>query len=143
LPGVELFRQNHIDVVLMKKNIKEILMNIQSTLGDNCTVIALDGRLEATQAGEVQTAIQSALAGGSPNLLLDCSRLSYVASMGLRCFLLAQKEAQKAGGRAVFSGLNENVRSVFTLTGFDKIIQVTGTTGEAMALFAAAPGTQP
>ncbi|MDR2051051.1 MAG: STAS domain-containing protein [Deltaproteobacteria bacterium] len=118
-------------------------MNIKSTPGENHTLISLEGRLEATQAGEVQAEIQSALTAGPPNLLLDCSGLSYVASMGLRCFLLAHKEAQKAGGRTIFSGLNENVRSVFALTGFDKIIQVTGTPEEALRFFKAAPEKKP
>jgi anti-anti-sigma factor len=114
-------------------------MNIQTTVTDNCTVIALAGRLEAIRAGEVQDAVQRALAGGPPNLLLDCSGLSYVASMGLRCFLLARKGAEQAGGRVVFSGLNDNVRSVFTLTGFDKLCEITQTAEEALALFHAAP----
>jgi anti-anti-sigma factor len=112
-------------------------MNITTTTGNNCTVIALLGRLEATQAGNVQEAVQNALAGGPPNLVLDCTGLSYVASMGLRCFLLAQKEAQKGGGKVIFSGLNANVRSVFELTGFDRIIQVTETAEDAEALFGA------
>ncbi|MDR3074007.1 MAG: STAS domain-containing protein [Deltaproteobacteria bacterium] len=118
-------------------------MNIQIIPKDNCTVIALEGRLEAGQAEKTQAAVQGALADGPPNLLLDCAKLSYVASMGLRCFLLAQKEAQKAGGRAIFSGLNENVRSVFAITGFDKLTQVLETAEEALALFSAASGKQP
>jgi anti-anti-sigma factor len=117
-------------------------MHIHHTLRDNCTVISLDGRLEATQAEALQAAIQSALADGPPNLLLDCAKLSYVASMGLRCFLLAQKGAQQAGGRAVFSGLNENVRSVFAMTGFDKLTQVLATAEEALALFNPSSGKQ-
>jgi anti-anti-sigma factor len=99
-------------------------MDIAVSIEKEYTLIRLAGRLEATQAPELTAAIQKALQDGPPNLMLDCSGLSYVASMGLRCFLLAQKETQSAGGRLVFFGLNDNVRSVFSMTGFVKIVQV-------------------
>jgi anti-anti-sigma factor len=98
----------------------EITVNIEKEY----VLLRLAGRLEATQAPEVNAAIQKSLQEGPPSLILDCTGLSYVASMGLRCFLTAHKGTQGAGGKLVFFGLNDNVRSVFSLTGFDKIAQV-------------------
>ncbi|MDR1945590.1 MAG: STAS domain-containing protein [Desulfovibrio sp.] len=118
-------------------------MNIHHSVKEHCSVIGLEGRLEAGQADAVLAAVRQALADGPPNLLLDCSQLSYAASMGLRCFLLAQKEAQQAGGTAVFSGLNDNVRSIFTVTGFDKLVRVLETEEEALALFNPPPERRP
>jgi anti-anti-sigma factor len=112
-------------------------MDIQITQEDVCTVIGLNGRLDATQAGELQAVIQKALGGASPNLLLDCANLSYVASMGLRCFLMANKSAQTAGGRVVFTGVNENVRSIFSMTSFDKFTTLLDSVAEALSLFRA------
>jgi len=99
-------------------------MDIAVNIEKEYVLIRLAGRLEATQAPELTTAIQNALREGPHNLILDCSGLSYVASMGLRCFLLAQKEVQGIGGRLAFFGLNDNVRSIFSMTGFDKVVQV-------------------
>ena len=108
-------------------------MDIAVSIEKEYALIRLAGRLEATQASEVTAAIQKALGEGPPSLILDCSGLSYVASMGLRCFLLAQKETQGAGGRLVFFGLNDNVRSVFSMTGFDKIVQVRASLEDALS----------
>ena len=108
-------------------------MNVAVSMEKEYTLLRLEGRLEATQAAEFTDGIQKALREGSPNLILDCSGLSYVASMGLRCFLLAQKGTQAAGGKLVFFGLNDNVRSVFSLTGFDKIVQVRTNLEDALA----------
>ena len=108
-------------------------MEISLSHEKDFTLICLAGRLEATQATVLTESIQKALREGPPRLLVDCSSLGYVASMGLRCFLLAHKGAHDAGGRVVFCGLNENVRSVFTMTGFDKIAQVRATREEALA----------
>jgi anti-anti-sigma factor len=110
-------------------------MDIKITAQPACTVLSLGGRLEATQAGEVQAAVEKAIKEGPPNLVLDCAGLSYVASMGLRCFMLAQKLTREAKGKAVFTGLNDNVRMIFDLTGFDKLVQVLGSVEEALALF--------
>jgi anti-anti-sigma factor len=98
------------------------------------TLIRLTGRLEATRAPALADAIQKALKDGASNLVLDCSALSYVASMGLRCFLLAHKGTQGAGGKLVFFGLNENVREVFSMTGFDKVVQVRAKLADALAV---------
>jgi len=108
-------------------------MDIAVSIEKEYALIRLAGRLEATQAPELTGAIQKALQEGPPNLILDGTALSYVASMGLRCFLLAQKEAGGAGGKLVFFGLNDNVRSVFAMTSFDKIVQVRANLGEALA----------
>jgi anti-anti-sigma factor len=108
-------------------------MDIAVSIEQNYVLLRLEGRLEATQAAGVTESIQKAMWEGPPNLILDCSGLSYVASMGLRCFLLAQKGAQGAGGKLVFFGLNDNVRSVFSLTGFDRIAQVRANREDALA----------
>ena len=99
-------------------------MDIAVSIEKEYALFCLTGRLDATQAAKLTEALQGTLQEGPPSLIMDCSCLSYVASMGLRCFLLAQKGTQEAGGKLVFFGLNDNVRSVFSLTGFDKIVQV-------------------
>ena len=108
-------------------------MDISVSIEKDYVLLRLEGRLEATQAARFTEVAQKALQEGRPNLILDCSALSYVASMGLRCFLLSQKETQKAGGKLVFFGLNDNVRSVFSLTGFDKIVQSRMSLEDALA----------
>ena len=108
-------------------------MDISVSTEKEYTLIRLAGRLEATQAPELTETIQKSLREGPPSLVLDCSALSYVASMGLRCFLVAHKETQGTGGKLVFFGLNDNVRSVFSLTHFDKIAQVRTNIEDALA----------
>ena len=100
------------------------------------TLLRLTGRLEATQAPALTEAIQKALQEGPPNMILDCVGLDYVASMGLRCFLLAHKGTQGAGGKLVFFGLNDNVRAVLSMTGLDKVVQVRAHLEDALTVLA-------
>ncbi|MCL2029289.1 MAG: STAS domain-containing protein [Deltaproteobacteria bacterium] len=108
-------------------------MDIAVSIEKEYSLVRLSGRLDATQAAKLTEALQKALREGPPSLVLDCTDLSYVASMGLRCFLLAQKGTQEAGGNLVFFGLNDNVRSVFSMTAFDKIVLVRANLQDSLA----------
>jgi anti-anti-sigma factor len=99
-------------------------MDIESLVQENYTLLTLSGRLDATRATQVQEAMLAALGQGKPFLAVDCTRLEYVASMGLRCFLVAANSAKTKGGSLVFFGLNDGVASVFNMTGFSKFIPV-------------------
>ena len=108
-------------------------MDIVVNMEKEYTLIRLAGRLEATQAPELTATIQKSLREGAPSLILDCCGMNYVASMGLRCFLMAQNETRGAGGQLIFFGLNDNVRSVFSVTGFDKIVRVRTSLEDALS----------
>ena len=108
-------------------------MDIVVSIAEEHVLIRLTGRLEATQTSVLTKTIQESMREGPKNLILDCSGLSHVASMGLRCFLMAHKGAQGVGGKLVFFGLNDNVRSVFSITGFDRVAQVRESLEEALA----------
>jgi anti-anti-sigma factor len=108
-------------------------MNIESVVQENHTLISFSGRLDATKAPMVQEAFLTALNQGQANLIVDCTGLEYVASMGLRCFLQAAGSAKAKGGTLIFFGLNEGVRHVFDMTGFSKFIPVSLNLEEALA----------
>ena len=61
--------------------------------------------------------------------------MTYVSSAGLSVFLLAAKQARKAGGKAVFCNLPEPVDRVFQVSGFHHILTLAATRAEALALF--------
>jgi anti-sigma B factor antagonist len=107
-------------------------MNIESLVQKNHTLLSFSGRLDATRAPMVQEAFLAALNQGNPNLIVDCTKLEYVASMGLRCFLQAAGSVKAKGGKLVFFGLNESVYHVFEMTGFSKFIPVSQNLEEAL-----------
>jgi anti-anti-sigma factor len=108
-------------------------MNIESSVQENFTLITLSGRLDASRAAMVQEGMLAALSQGKPALAVDCTGLEYVASMGLRCFLLTANSAKAKGGSLVFFGLNEGVAGVFNMTGFSRFIPVVQNLEAALA----------
>ncbi|WP_127582956.1 STAS domain-containing protein [Paenibacillus koleovorans] len=111
-------------------------MEIGVSKQPNCTIISLNGRLDGTTFNQVETALLEQIAHGELKLVLDCSQLSYISSAGLRVLLVAAKKMKAAKGSMSLSGLNENVKEVFEVSGFSSIFTIYATSEEAADKFA-------
>jgi anti-anti-sigma factor len=96
----------------------------------------LSGRLDSFQTSALETGLFDDIAGAR-QVLIDCTELEFISSAGLRVILMAAKRAKQAGGRLALFGLNANIRKVFSVSGFLKILNVFDTQAEARAFVAA------
>jgi anti-anti-sigma factor len=100
-------------------------MNVQIEDLGGITCVRPEGRLDFGAATSFQQSIERLFAGQAPRaVIIDGSRLEYVASAGLRAFLLAAKAAQRAGSAFALCALQPAVREVFDLSGFSQIMSV-------------------
>ena len=99
-------------------------MQININTQGNETVAALSGRLDTPASIELaeQFDILAGKAGGT--VVLDCSKLEYISSSGLRLFLTLRKAAATKGGKVIVRGINSDVRSVFMITGFLNLFEI-------------------
>lgn len=88
------------------------------------TVIELIGRLDTTTSPQFEQAIEPILKGEALKVKVDCSRLDYVSSSGLRLFLMLQKNIKAKKGSLRLCGLNPAIREVFNVTGFSAIFRI-------------------
>ena len=91
---------------------------------DGVTTVTLEGRLDTPASPEVSAKLEPVLQDASGTIILDCSRMSYISSSGLRIFLTLRKAAAAAGGKVIVRGLVPEVRSVFMMTGFLNLFQI-------------------
>ena len=82
--------------------------------------VALDGRLDTTTAPELESFISNNY-DGTGSIVLDCEKLSYISSAGLRVLLTAQK---KTKGAMKLTNVCELVMEVFEMTGFADILVI-------------------
>jgi anti-anti-sigma factor len=99
-------------------------------------VIAPKGRLdhdncEAFRAG-LAPHLEACARNGQP-LVLDLSGLEYVSSAGLRCLMLAAKEARAGQGRVVVAAMQSVVAEIFKISRFNLVFEVFPTLREALA----------
>ena len=95
-------------------------MNIISNKNNDCMEIALEGRLDTTTAPELDSFLNSSY-GDTSSLTINCKKLSYISSAGLRVLLSAHK---KLKGNLKLTNVCELVMEVFELTGFADILVI-------------------
>ena len=108
-------------------------MDIERKDQDNATVLSLCGRLGFDEASSAQSAIEDAIADCRERVIVDCGLLEYVSSAGLRAFLVGAKAAEARGVGFSACALDQNVESVFTISGFDRIVPLFATLDDALA----------
>jgi len=69
--------------------------------------------------------------GGS--VVLDLSGVDYVSSAGLRCFMLAAKQARTQHGRIAVAALQPVVAEIFQISRFNLVFEIYPTVREALA----------
>lgn len=94
---------------------------IKSISGETLTM-EVKGRLNTNTAPQFETAIKD-IGSEIKKLVLDFAGLEYISSAGLRVVLMAQKKMNKQGVMLV-KNVNENVMSVFAITGFSDILVI-------------------
>ena len=78
------------------------------------------GRLDATQC---DAALRFLNALAEPRVV-DLARLEYVASAGLRVFLMTQKRVRAGGGGLQLVNAPPSVYDIFHYAGFDRIMDI-------------------
>ena len=87
--------------------------------GDTLNV-SLDGRLDTTTAPEFDAFLNDNLTDVKA-LIIDCEKLQYISSAGLRVLLSAQKKMKSA---MKLTKVCELVMEVFEMTGFADILVI-------------------
>ena len=86
--------------------------------------IAINGRLDADTSPEAEKVVKEALEGQTTRLLFNLSALEYLSSAGLRVLLSAAKEIRRREGKIVLCSLNEFVKEIFEVSGFQSLIPI-------------------
>ena len=99
-------------------------MTVASNKIGQVLVLSPSGRLDAETAPGLQDQIMGHVEEGATSILLELSGLNYVSSAGLRAILVVAKKMQEVDGQFALCGLTEPVGDVFTVSGFDKILNI-------------------
>ena len=98
-------------------------MNVETRVENNTLFIDLDGRLDTITSQQLGELLPNEK---RRNLDIDFNfeKLEYVSSAGLRILVLFKKEAQATNNKMVIRNINDVVKEIFTVTGFDKILKI-------------------
>ena len=86
-------------------------------------ILEPDGRLDSNTSPILEQEISHIDSGSDGyHLLVDFLNIDYISSAGLRVILKAFKERQEGPKFFAVSGMQEHVREVFEISGFDSYI---------------------
>lgn len=87
-------------------------------------IAELIGRLDTPASIEVAPSFEALKEQASGAIILDCTQLSYISSSGLRLFLGLRKAAAEKGGKVIVTGISNEIRTVFMMTGFLNLFEI-------------------
>lgn len=90
---------------------------------NGATIVNIAGRLDTVTSPELDKAVKPLIALGA-TIIFDCEKMEYVSSSGLRVVLSTHKQLAAVGGSFIVRNLNNEVRSVFDLTGFSRLLNI-------------------
>ena len=97
----------------------EVKFNKQSS---SLTVV-ISGNIDTVTAPELDSQLQENLSG-IKDLVLDFAAVDYISSAGLRVILMANQQMEDVDGNMSVKNVNEDVRDVFEMTGFDSLLNL-------------------
>ncbi len=95
-------------------------LNVQNQ-GGNSLVIFMKGEIDIYSAPGFKDSLYSAIGEGGEDVVLDCTHLSYIDSMGLGILVGALKRIRQNQRSMVVRNPRSNVRKLFKITGLDKV----------------------
>jgi len=99
-------------------------MNVQVSTSADYTVVCVDGRVDTTNASELEKSMLEVIEGGGTKIILDCSKLNYISSSGLRVFLIVQKRMMSIKGQFRLCSLQPGIKEIFDISGFSSIFSL-------------------
>lgn len=105
----------------------------QLPLESNMIKIILDGALDIAGAGDIDLPF-SIISGKYDKVMVDFTKVSFLASIGIRVLVKAAKTIGNRGGRMVVINPNDASRKVLQSTGVNSIIPIVDS--EAAAIVA-------
>jgi anti-sigma B factor antagonist len=84
---------------------------------DGTVVLHLGGHLDVDGSPHLQQVLSELLGQGTRSVLLDCTGIGFISSVGVGVVIVAVGEYRAAGGDVVVTGLNAELRHMFEMLG--------------------------
>jgi anti-sigma B factor antagonist len=122
--------------IRLRDDPEQALLNIHDQLYQDVRVLSPAGRIDHSNSSEflklLHPYVERCKKDGE-SLVIDLGKVDYISSAGLRCFMLAEKQATTHGGVIVVSAMQPVVREIFEISRFTLVFETFVTVREAIA----------
>lgn len=93
-------------------------MTLEIKISETQVTGILNGRLDTAASQQFASDMEPLMNNADKHIVLDCSALEFISSSGLRLFLSLRKATIAKGGDVTITGVSDDIKQVFTITGF-------------------------
>ena len=110
-------------------------MEIIETKENDISIFKLDGRLDSNTSPTLEKKLAGAMESGAIYMIIDFENLDYISSAGLRIILKTTKDLKRSEGSIVLCAMQDYVKEVFEIAGFDSFLPIVATIDDALEAF--------
>ena len=116
-------------------------MEIKNKTYDDILVLSPEGRIDHANSEDFRSTLVPFIdrcKNRGERIVLDLGGVDYISSAGLRCFMLAEKQAKAQGATIVVAAMQPVVKEIFEISRFTLVFETYVTVREALARFSPA-----
>ena len=98
-------------------------MNIEKNYDNKELTLTVEGHIDTITSKELEEGITAEI-DNFDSLILDFADLEYISSAGLRVLISTQKKLKADNIPMTIKNVNDSVREIFRMSGFDKILKI-------------------
>src|SRR4030095_14141286 len=106
-------------------------MRLKERHEDGVTIFALSGAIDLHYVPTLCSLVQSKLNERCPALIVDLSAVDFIDSTGLATLIEYHRDAAAHGGIFSLAAINPNLKAIFDVVQFDKVLAIFPTVAEA------------
>lgn len=103
-----------------------------STPREHAVVVELDGEIDIATAEDFRAEVVALVEVPETHTVLDCARLTFIDSSGLRALIQCHKAAQECSSHISIAAATERVAQILRVTAVDRRIPVHFSVSDAM-----------
>lgn len=108
------------------------MIEIIEKIEKNIAVFKPVGRLDSNTSPELEKKILDTIERGFTKIIIDFKSLDYISSAGLRVINKTTKQLKNNSGSLVLCSMQDYIKEVFEITGFDSFLPIVSTYEEAL-----------
>lgn len=106
---------------------------------DETAVARVEGRIDGANFSGFQSTLESGVEPDAQTVVVDFEKVVFISSAGLRVVLMLAKQLRKRDAQLAICSLNDSIRRIFAVSGFDRIVPIHGSETQAIDALAGAP----
>ncbi len=109
------------------------MMNVTTREAKGGCIVDASGEIDMQTSPRMREELRNLVAKKPERIVVNLSDVKYIDSSGLATLVECLQSTRKTGSKLILTGMNDNVRDIFDLSGLNRVFTIVDTEDEALA----------